>query len=47
MDATEGLKKTVAEHKRLADEQLKRIETAVNESQESRHKRMVEQRPAE
>jgi len=47
MDATEGLKKVVADRKASLVNSKKVLDAAVKESQESRHKRMEEQRRQE
>ena len=42
MDATEGMKKAIAERKKCQAYSLKQLENAVKESRANRHKRMVE-----
>ncbi|GAH56467.1 unnamed protein product [marine sediment metagenome] len=43
MDATEGIRKVIAERKKLTDEKVKLVKDAVKESQESRHRQTAEQ----
>ena len=47
MDATEGMKKAIAERKKLTDEKLKLMRTARQASEPYRQRRMVEQRRTE
>ena len=47
MDAAEGMKKAIADRKIHLTESIKVLDAAVKESQESRHKRMEEQRRQE
>jgi len=47
MDATEGMKKGIAERKTNQVNSLKRLDTAVKESRTNRRTRMAEQRRTE
>jgi len=47
MDATEGMKKAIADLKASQVNTLKRLDTAVKESRLNRQKRMAEQRRTE
>lgn len=47
MDATAEMKKAIADRKASLAASLKVLDAAVKESQENRHRRMAEQRPAE
>ena len=47
MDATEAMKKAIAERKKLTDEKIKLMRAARIASEPNRHRRMAEQRPQE